>query len=131
MKSIQQITSNTHIHRNRHSAWRLVPVLAAGVLATAGFVTAHAQATSSHIFGQAPAGAVVTAHSDAGARRHSTVNAKGRYNINSLPPGTYSVTLEKDGHTVDTRANIPLDVGRGAEVDFACPHDQCAAPPGD
>jgi hypothetical protein len=39
----------------------------------------------------------------------------------------YTVSLLKDGKAVDTRANIPVTVGRGAEVDFACPDDRCAA----
>ncbi|HTV85729.1 MAG TPA: carboxypeptidase-like regulatory domain-containing protein [Dyella sp.] len=127
MKSIRQFVSNAHARRNRHPAPKWLPVFAAGLLATVGVATAHAQETSSHIFGHAPAGEVITAQSDTGLRRHATVNDKGRYNLNSLPPGTYSVMLEKDGHTVDTRANIPLGIGGGAEVDFACPKDQCAA----
>ncbi|MFK2891349.1 carboxypeptidase regulatory-like domain-containing protein [Dyella flagellata] len=88
---------------------------------------AHAQATSSTIFGQAPAGEVVTATSSLGLHRHETVNKKGRYKINSLPMGDYTVTLEKGGQLVDTRPNIGLIAGRGAEVDFACPNDHCEA----
>jgi hypothetical protein len=126
MKSIKQVTPNTPIHCQQHSAWRLASVFAATVLATAGFTAAHAQENSSHIFGHAPAGDVITIHSDTGVHRHVTADSKGRYNINTVPPGNYSVTLEKDGHTVDARSNVPLDVGRGAEVDFACPNDQCA-----
>jgi hypothetical protein len=51
---------------------------------------------------------------------------QGAYTIGSLPLGIYTATLQKGEKTVDTRANIPLTVGRGAEVDFACDHDQCA-----
>jgi hypothetical protein len=127
MKSIQQVTSNAFVRRNLQPASKWLPALAAVLVATVGFAPAHAQETNSHIFGQAPAGEVVTARSDTGLRRHTTVTAKGRYNLNSLSPGTYSVTLEKDGQTVDTRANIPLGIGAGAEVDFVCPKDQCAA----
>jgi len=88
---------------------------------------AYAQSTTSTIFGQAPSGTTVTAHSTTGFQRHETVNKKGRYKLSSLPTGDYTVTLQKDGQTVDTRSNIPLVVGRGAEVDFACPNDHCAA----
>jgi hypothetical protein len=127
MKSIQQLAPNAFVRRNRQQVSTWLPSLAVVLTATIGFATAHAQDTNSHIFGQAPAGETVTAHSDTGLRRHATVNSKGRYNLNSLPPGNYNVTLDKDGQTVDTRSNIPLGIGAGAEVDFACPKDQCAA----
>lgn len=127
MKYVQQIKPNALTHRNRRSPNGLLPMLAAAVLATAGFGVAHAQENSSHIFGHAPAGDTITIHSDVGAHRHVTADSKGRYNINTVPPGTYSVTLEKDGHAIDTRSNVPVDVGRGAEVDFACPNDHCEA----
>ncbi|MGY3038979.1 hypothetical protein ACVWWQ_000566 [Rhodanobacter sp. TND4EL1] len=89
--------------------------------------TANAQSTSGRIFGQAPAGETVIAQSSTGLRRHVTVKDSGHYVITSLPPGTYAVTLEKDGTTVDTRKNIPLGASRGSEVDFACPQDKCDA----
>jgi hypothetical protein len=127
MKNIQHVTSNTHAHRNGPSAWGLMSFLMMGTLGMTAFTTIHAQEVSSHIFGQAPAGEVVTVHSEAGVHRHGTVGAKGHYNITSLPPGVYTVILEKDGKTVDTRSNIALDVGKGAEVDFACPNDHCTS----
>ncbi|RDD81839.1 carboxypeptidase regulatory-like domain-containing protein [Dyella tabacisoli] len=92
--------------------------------------TAQAQGTTASIFGQAPAGATVTVHSTTGVRRHATVDAKGHYLIKPLSLSVYTVMLEKDGKTIETRSNIPLTVGGGAEVDFACPNDQCAAPEG-
>jgi hypothetical protein len=36
------------------------------------------------------------------------------------------VTLGKDRKTVGTHSNIPLAVGRSAEIDFACVEDKCA-----
>jgi len=98
----------------------------AGLYAIGGIGNALAQSTGGQIFGQGPAGATVNVHSNSGAHRHATIRDDGRYTIRSLPLGTYSVSLEKDGKDVDTRRNIPLSVGRGAEVDFACPQDQCA-----
>ncbi|RDS83167.1 carboxypeptidase regulatory-like domain-containing protein [Dyella monticola] len=90
-------------------------------------VTAHAQSTTAHIFGQAPAGETVTALSSTGMHRHETVSKKGHYKIESLPAGDYIITLQKGEQTVDTRAHVALIAGRGAEIDFACPNDQCAA----
>lgn len=97
-----------------------------GLAASAG---AHAQGTMASIFGQAPAGAIVNLGSATGLHRHVTVDATGHYRL-ALPVSVYVVTLEKEGKTVDTRSNIPLTVGRGMEIDFACPNDQCAAAEG-
>jgi hypothetical protein len=108
------------------SAWSVAIAVVSGVYGATGLVAAHAQSTGATIFGWAPAGATVTVHGSTGGRRHVTANAKGRYTIGSLPLGIYTATLQKGEKTVDTRANIPLTVGRGAEVDFACDHDQCA-----
>lgn len=88
---------------------------------------AHAQGTTASMFGQGPAGGVVTARSDTGAQRHATIGDNGRYKISPIPMGTYTVTLEKDGKVTDTRNKITLTVGKGAEVDFACENDKCSS----
>jgi hypothetical protein len=88
---------------------------------------ARAQSTTASMFGQGPAGGTVIAKSDTGAQRHATISESGRYRISPIPMGTYTVTLEKDGKVVDTRNKITLTVGKGAEVDFACENDKCAA----
>lgn len=99
--------------------------LAVGAMAFSG--GAWAQSTGTHIFGWAPAGEVVMAKSATGMKRKATVAENGRYQLRALATGVYTVTLMKGDAVVDTRKNIPLTVGRGAEVDFACPNDQCAA----
>lgn len=86
----------------------------------------HAQGTTASMFGQGPAGGLVTARSSTGAQRHATIGDNGRYKISPIPMGTYTVTLEKDGKVVDTRGNITLTVGKGAEIDFACENDKCS-----
>jgi hypothetical protein len=101
--------------------------IAMGMVGLSASTAANAQSTSATIFGQAPARESVTALSSNGLHRHDTVNKKGRYKIGSLPAGDYTVPLEKDGQTVDTRSNVALVAGRGAEVDFACPNDQCTS----
>lgn len=123
--------SQSH-QRNNHSGRRtglsvlsLSLSIALGVFGAMGTTMVHAQATVAKVFGWAPAGQTITAHSTSGVRRHSKVNSKGRYTINALPMGVYEVALEKDGKAIDTRRNIRLTVGGGAEVDFACEHDQC------
>lgn len=99
--------------------------LATAALLFAGHATA--QSTSAHIFGQGPAGAKVEAHSTTGTHRTTLIKDNGRYDLRSLPMGDYTVTLWKGDTVSDKRSNIRLTVGRGAEVDFACAHDQCAA----
>ncbi len=126
MKNSSYHEFNHAPRRTGFSAWGLAMVIALGVFGATGFTPVHAQATVGKIFGWAPSGQTITAHSTSGVHRHSTANAKGRYTIGSLSMGIYEVALEKDGKSVDTRRNIKLTVGGGAEVDFACNHDQCA-----
>ncbi|GGY20616.1 hypothetical protein GCM10008098_11530 [Rhodanobacter panaciterrae] len=126
MKSSRHLEINHPKRRVSFSAWGLAIAIVLGVYGAVGSTTVHAQATSGKIFGWAPAGETITARSTSGVNRHSKVNAAGRYTIGSLPMGVYTVALEKDGNAVDTRSKIKLAAGGGAEVDFACPHDQCA-----
>jgi hypothetical protein len=127
MKSSYCVNSNQPGHRAGFSVGSLAMAAVLGACGLMGSSAAHAQTTMAAIFGAAPAGQTITVSSMvSGAHRHAKVNANGRYHVSSLPLGAYSVTLEKDGKAVDTRSNISLKVGGGAEVDFACVHDQCA-----
>jgi len=89
---------------------------------------AMAQSTSGSIFGQAPAaaGETVLIQSASGVTREVQVDASGRYTAGSLPVGTYTVTLRKDGQTVDSRSNVILKVGSGTEVSFNGPSAESA-----
>jgi hypothetical protein len=127
MNIVQYVQIRRRDGRDQISARHIIAVVAACAVACALPIAARAQSTTARIFGQAPAGETVVAHSSAGLHRDAKANTKGRYSISSLPAGDYTVTLEKDGKTVDTQSNVALIVGRGAEVDFACPNDQCAA----
>ena len=97
------------------------------ILGMSTVTPAHAQSTTGSIFGFGPARSTVTASGNTGVRRTTTINDKGRYTLGRLGLGKYTVTLQRDGKVVDTRLNIPITVGRSSEVDFFCPHDQCAA----
>lgn len=108
-------------HGRRLAGW------VAACLLAFGSVNAMAQDTGGSIFGWGPAGQKVSVKGvTSGMHRHATVKSNGHYSVGRLPLGTYTVTLERDGKPVDSRSNINLTVGRGAEVDFACPNDQCA-----
>ncbi len=95
--------------------------LAAALAIGLGFTGASfAQSTTGAIFGQAPAaaGETITVTNESGFNRQIPVDASGRYSLNSLPTGTYTVKLERDGKVVDTRDNVTLRVGAGTEVSF-------------
>ncbi|CAM5230257.1 carboxypeptidase-like regulatory domain-containing protein [Rhodanobacter lindaniclasticus] len=97
----------------------------------AASVAAQAQATAGHVFGEAPAGDTVLAHSNTkGLQREGKVNAKGRYAISHLPVGVYTVTLEKDGTPVAKHLNVGVIAGSGSRVDFNCAEGKCAGPSG-
>ncbi|MDQ1093945.1 outer membrane receptor protein involved in Fe transport [Xanthomonas sacchari] len=96
---------------------RSVLAVLLGAALTQGVV--HAQSTTGSIYGVAPAGATITVQSDTGLTRTVPVDSAGRFNIGSLPVGTYTVTLNKDGQAVDSRKGIGLRVSSGTEVSFA------------
>jgi hypothetical protein len=125
MNTTQHVQSHSRTSRVRASLYGFatMAVLCAAALPAA----TYAQSTTANIFGKAPAGETVIARSSSGLHRDAKANARGLYKITSLPAGDYTVTLEKDGQTVDKQSNVALIVGRGAEVDFACPNDQCAS----
>jgi outer membrane receptor protein involved in Fe transport len=92
-------------------------VTAAVALAISAGAMAQSNAVGS-IFGTGESGSkVVITNADTGAVRSSTVDAGGRFQVPSLPVGTYKVELQKDGKTVETRT-ASVAVGSGSEVTF-------------
>jgi outer membrane receptor for ferrienterochelin and colicin len=77
-----------------------------------------AQSTTGNIFGQAKAGETVVITGSTGVTRQVTVDESGRYSVTALPLGSYTVTLQRDGETVDSRSNVNLRVGASTEVSF-------------
>lgn len=127
MKINKKSQVNGHQKHQSRFAFKLMSAIAVGAMGAMTFSAAHAQATDSHIFGKAPVGTTVIARSDTGLNRHGTVGNNGRYNLPSLPPGTYLVSLEKDGKAVATLPDVGVFVGPAPQVDFACDNDQCSA----
>ena len=88
---------------------------------TVGFSTgAFAQATTGTIYGDAPAaaGESVTVEGSTGVTRTVQVDSRGKYSAGSLPLGNYTVSLMRDGATVDSRKNVSLTLGGGTQVSF-------------
>ena len=79
---------------------------------------ALAQSTTGSIFGQAKAGETIVVKGASGITRQVEVGADGRYNISTLPVGSYTVTLQRGDQMVDSRSNVSLRVGSGTEVSF-------------
>src|SRR5215469_4852118 len=102
---------------NRAVVMRRTTLAAALTMGLAG--VAFAQSTTGTIFGQAEAGETVTVTSSTGISRSAAVDQSGRYRISNLPLGTYSVVLQKDGATVDSRKDVAITVNAGTEVTFA------------
>jgi outer membrane receptor protein involved in Fe transport len=94
-------------------------VTAAVALAISAGAMAQSNSVGS-IFGTAgdSGNRVVITNTETGAVRSSNVDANGRFQIPSLPVGTYKVELQKDGATVETRDSVFVAVGSGSEVAF-------------
>lgn len=82
---------------------------------------ALAQSTTGSIYGSVPAeaGLTVQVQSDSGVTRSATVDSSGRYNIGSLPVGTYTITLRRGDQIIDQRKGVTLRVNSGTDVSFA------------
>jgi hypothetical protein len=101
----------------RASLWRPTALAVALGMSFSGAVLA--QSTTGNIFGQASAGETVVVKNASGVERSVTVGTNGRYAVNGLPVGVYSVSLQKDGQEVGSRSDVTIRVGAGTEVSFA------------
>jgi hypothetical protein len=64
-----------------------------------------------------PGAAVTIRNTATNIESRTTTNNDGLYYITSLPPGTYDLSVEKQGFSVSRTAGIPLTVGLAATVD--------------
>ncbi len=110
------IRNRTHAGAMR---WRPTALAIAMGLSFSG--VAIAQSTVGSIFGQAPAaaGETVTVSNASGFTREVPVDSSGRYRVDHLPVGTYTVTLKQNGTVVSTHENAYVSSGGAAGVDFA------------
>ncbi|MFD1217451.1 TonB-dependent receptor [Microbulbifer celer] len=101
----------------RNNLARSALALAIGTATIASAPAVFAQSTTGGIYGSAPAGATVVIKNNSGFSRTITVDESGRYNVGSLPVGTYVVTAKQDGETVGSRS-IPVRLGGSSDVSF-------------
>ncbi|HET8764620.1 MAG TPA: carboxypeptidase-like regulatory domain-containing protein, partial [Rhodanobacter sp.] len=99
--------------------WRRTALAVALGLSFSGL--ALAQSTVGSIFGQAPAasGETVVVSNASGFSREVPVDSTGRYRVDHLPVGTYTVTLKQNGTVVSTHENAYVTTGGAAGIDFA------------
>ena len=64
---------------------------------------------------------VTLLNQDNGIRRATVTNGEGVYALPSLQPGTYRVTVRKEGFRSLVRTGLRLEVGQSARVDFSLP----------
>jgi hypothetical protein len=89
--------------------------------------TASAQLYTGSIAGTVtdPSGAVVSSaqvvatDADKGFTYNGATDSSGRYVLRSIPPGTYSVTVEAANFTRERKSGIVIAVNQNAGVDFA------------
>ncbi len=80
----------------------------------------QAQSTTGSLYGTAPVqdGITIVAISQSGISRTVPIGENGRYNLNALPVGTYTVELHRGDAVIEKRENVLLKVGTGTEVSF-------------
>jgi len=65
-----------------------------------------------------PAAEVLLGHQESGWRRTVRTNTEGNFHFPGARPGTYKITVRKDGFQPVTRTGIRLTVGQSARLDF-------------
>ncbi|MEY2149982.1 MULTISPECIES: TonB-dependent receptor [Rhodanobacter] len=92
----------------------------------------HAQSTTGSIIGQAPvvSGETVLIQGSNGLTREVPVDSRGRYSAVSLPLATYTVSLQQNGKTLDTRDHVTLRVGIATNVSFSATASANTSPAG-
>jgi hypothetical protein len=104
----------------RIALWRPTALAIALSLGLSGVAMAQSNA-SGVIFGSAGNASGTVVHLEnvnTGQSRDITVESNGRYRATSLPVGTYTVTLKRDGQVVGSRENVQVRVGSGTDVSF-------------
>src|SRR5438874_1127764 len=65
-----------------------------------------------------PKANVVLTNNATNARRETTTNENGVFNLPALPPGVYSLSVEAQGFPKQVRENVELQVGATDQINF-------------
>ena len=83
-------------------------------------VTASLSGSITDSSGAGVPGAIVTVtNADTGARRETASNQEGDYQFTLLQPGSYSISVQKQGFKQTTQEGVRLEVNQAARLDFA------------
>src|SRR5438045_3800270 len=87
-------------------------------------VHAQSEASISGVVSDSSGGGVAGAtvsirNTETGSERRVSTDEIGRYNVASLPVGTYEIEVEKAGFRSDSRVGLTLVVGQREEIPFA------------
>lgn len=130
MNNYSYSPSKLSTRRRGISVWSAAMAVAIGVGGLVALGPVSAQVTTGRIFGRAAADQTVVVKSVAtGMQRPIEVDAAGRYVIDQLPDGMYSVMLEEGGRPILEHLNVGVTIGAGMEVDFDCAKYTCPAAP--
>ena len=108
----------------KHTVVARAIAVAFGVIAVGASLapTAFAQSnTTGSISGQVASAAgteVVAENSATGLKRSVKPDSAGRYSFISLPTGTYSVTLTRNGAVVEKRDDVEVRISAGVDISF-------------
>lgn len=106
------------LRRIAFSLWMLSLIVL--IFSTAAFpqTTASIQGTVSDQSGAAVVGAKITV-TGTGIERTAQSNSFGAYQVPALPPGKYSVKVEKSGFAAQQATNVPLEVSQNSVQNFS------------
>ena len=107
-----------HFRLSRTTLFALA-LLSLSYRATAQITSGEITGTISDSAGAVIAGATVTATNTAtNTTRTATTTSAGVYNLTALPPGVYTVRIEKQGFSAQVRTGIELQVAQVARFDL-------------
>ena len=108
-----------------HKAWRRIAAFALFLLCAFGGVVSMAQTTqqfTGHVLDSTGAvipGAQVVVHNQATGVDTKTVStSSGDYTVTYLIPGTYDITVSKQGFQAEKKTDILLNVDQTSTIDF-------------
>jgi hypothetical protein len=100
---------------------RLALFLAASLLIPAQQLTSLSGVVEDTSGSSVPDAVVTAVNDDTGFRRASRTNQDGGYLLPALQPGTYKLTVRKEGFRTVVRFGVEVQVAQPARVDFVLP----------
>src|ERR1051326_5795919 len=99
---------------------KLLLFFAAGMLSLSAQTTAGLTGTLTDSTGAiVPNARVTVINTETGARREAVSNDAGLYQFSLLPPGSYSISVQREGFKQVSQEGVHLEVNQTARIDFA------------